>query len=282
MVHGLAKAGEGIVSGVKSVGHAISDALAVTPEASVDIPFNVQPSGLVDSPFGQAKQIYSKEKASKNGVASGNIAIYCVNCGIHGIVHLHGQARFTIADGLTEANAGMNGNIAAGLEIGIDASVEISDTLTYPIVSQAVPPGFSVPGVFAIGPIVTLDAELALGITLAGQVLAGVTMSIPNFSANLDLVHHEKSGASGFEPQFQKVFEAKTAITATAALGLPLGIGIGIDIPPLKFRKTAALYDKPSIGATITYSGSTTGEGLNGDNNCVNGIECSLQCTRPS
>ena len=194
------------------------------------------------------------------------------------MIHLHGQARFTIADGLTQANAGMNGNVAAGPEIGIDANAEISDTLQYPIVSAAVPPGFSVPGIFAVGPVVSLDAELELGVTLAGQVLAGVKMTIPNFSANLDLVDSSKSAATGFTPQFEKIFQAKTAITATAALGLPLGVGLGIDIPSLKFRKTVALYEKPSIGATVTYSGSTTGQAIDGDNTCLNGINYSLQC----
>ena len=99
------------------------------PNACADIPINVVPSGLVDFSFGQAKQIYSKQKASANGVASGTFTVYCVECGVQGIVHLHGQARFTIADSLTQANAGMKGNIAAGLEIGIDANAEISDTL---------------------------------------------------------------------------------------------------------------------------------------------------------
>ena len=52
-------------------------------------------------------------------------------------------------------------------------------------------------------------------------------MTIPNFSANLDLVDSSRSAATGFTPQFEKIFQARTAITATAALGFLLGIGLG-------------------------------------------------------
>ena len=171
----------------KQVLTAVSNALAITPEASADLPINVGPSGLVDSPFGNAKQIYYKAK--ERGAASGNIAVYCVDCGVKGSVHLYGRARYAIGQGLTEANAGMKGNLAAGLKIGIAAEAEIKQTFRQPLLSEGVPfPGFSVPGIYAIGPVVTLDAEVDLGVNLAGQVLAGLTMSIPDFAVNLDLV----------------------------------------------------------------------------------------------
>ena len=272
------KVGELIDTGIKEVKSAVSSALARTPNAKLDLPINVGPSDLVDSPWGKAKQLLSKEKETKNGAGTAKIEVYCVECGIKGTFHLQGRARYTITEGLTEANAGMNGNLAAGLQVGIDAKVEYNDKFRYNIVSAAIPPGFSVPGIFAVGLVVTLDAELALGVDLAGQVLAGVKMSIPSFQANLDLVDSKKSTSGGFTPKFEKIFEAKAAISASAALGLPLGIGVGVVIPPLKFQKTAAIYDTPSIGATIKYSGSTTNQGINDDNTCLNGISYSLQC----
>ena len=147
--------------------------------------------------------------------------------------------------------------------------------------SVAAPPGFSLPVVFAIGPVLSLEAELDLGVMLAGQVLAEIKMNIPNFQANLDLVNNAKSMSSGCTPQFETVFPAKTKIFATDGLGLPIGIGLGLDIPALKFRKTAALYEKPSLGATVTYSGSTSSEGIDGDMICDNGVSYSLQCKSP-
>lgn len=75
-----------------------------------------------------------------------------------------------------------------------------------------------------IGPVVKLDAEVEVGVEIEGQVLAGVIIRIPNFQANLDLEDETKSKADGFEPQWEKIFEAKGKITATAVTGLPLSI----------------------------------------------------------
>lgn len=275
----MVNAGKAVVQGATDVAgkvtSAVSDALAVTPTANADIPINVGPSGLVSSPFGVAKQLFARDAMSKKTGAIGHVAVYCVQCGVNGILRLTGSARYTIKDGLQQANAGLSGNLAAGVQLGIDASAEISQNSDFPLISVAVPPGFSVPRVFAIGPMVTLNAELNLDISLSGQVLAGVMMNIPNFSANLDLVNPSQSSTSGFTPQFQKIFQAQAAVSVTAGLALPVGVGLGISVPPLNLQKTAAVYDKPSVSATIVYTGNSDGGG-GGD--CVNGISYDLQC----
>ena len=279
-VQGAVNAGKAVAQGaanvVGQVTDAVSNALAITPTANADIPINIGPT-LGNSPFGPAKQLFTRQGTSRRTGASGQVTVYCVQCGVHGDIKLNGMARYTIKDGLTQANAGLSGNVQAGLQIGIDATAEISQNAQFPLITTAVPPGFSVPGVFSIGPMVSLEADIQLDISLAGQVLAGATLSIPNFQANLDLVNRANSGSSGFTPQFQKIFNANAAVTATLGLGLPLGVGLGISIPPIKLQKTAALYDKPSIGATATYTGSI-GSGGNGggDPSCVNGISYSL------
>ncbi|KAG8529121.1 uncharacterized protein KY384_005756 [Bacidia gigantensis] len=251
----------------------ISDALTIAPTASANLPINVALSNLVDSPWGPAKQLFKKEKDSKGGAVSGSVTLYCVDCGVQGTVLVLGRLRYSILAGLTQAEASLNGNIAAGLQIGIDAEAEFKQEYRYPLYSQGIPvPPLSVSGIYSIGPVVTLDAEIDIGVTLAGQVLAGAKVTIPNFAANLDLVDNSKSSTSGFTPQVEKVFQAKGTITATAGIGLPIGVGLGIDIPAIKFRKTAAVYEKPSIEATAKYLGSTTGEGIGGDTTCVNGV----------
>ena len=103
-------------------------------------------------------------------------------------------------------------------------------------------------------------------------------MTIPNFSANVDLVNGSNSVVQGFTPQFVKVFEAKAEISATAGLGLPLSIGVCIDIPPIKFTKTISLTEKPVVEATFKYAVSTTCEGLAGNTECINGISYNLKC----
>ena len=273
----LKKVGQGIETVARQVGQTVSNALAVSPSVNADIPINITPSHQVESPWGQALQLFHKANTSDNGAASGEITIYCVQCGITGKVHLSGEARWTIADGLVKANIGMNGNVAAGVEIGVDAHAELTKTFPFPI-AQAGIPGLSVSGLFTIGPEIALAAEVDLGITLAGQVLAGIKMTIPNFSANVDLVNGSNSVAKGFTPQFEKVFQAKAEISATAGLGLPLSIGVGIDIPPIKFTKTISLTEKPVVEATFKYAASTTCEGLAGNTECINGINYNLKC----
>ena len=227
--------------------------------------------------WGPALQIFKKENSTENGLVTGEITVYCVDCGVNGKVLITGQARWNIVNGLEKLNAGMKGNITAGLQLGLDAKTAFEKTLTFPIAQIGVP-GFSVPGIITVGPVIKLEAEAGFGISLEGQVLAGVKMTIPDFSANLDLVDGSKSVSNGFTPQFQKVFDAKAKISATAALGLPLSIGLGIIIPPIKFEKTAVITDKPSAEATISYKASTSCDGINGDNTCVNGISYNSDC----
>lgn len=182
-----------------------------------------------------------------------------------------------MAGQLEAANIAMAGNIAAGVSIGIDAQLQARETFKTPLVQLGLP-GFSVSDVFTVGPLIALDAETDLGITLQGQVLAGVNMSIADFSANLDLVEFDKSFTRGFDIQVLPIFEAKAQIAAHASFGLPLLIGVGIDIPLIKLRKTVSITDKPSIEVNMTYTASTTCIGLKEDDTCVNGVKHGLNC----
>lgn len=251
--------------------------MAITPEVNVDIPIDIKGPKLVPSPWGDAIEIFKKDKSSDSGTVTGEIALYCVKCGVNGKLHLGGQARWTIAEGLMKANAEMKGNIEASLQLGLDAKAAYKQTFPIPI-AQAGVPGFSVSGIITIGPVVKLDAEVDVGVEIEGQVLAGVIMRIPDFQANLDLKDESNSKANGFEPQWEKIFEAKGKITATAGIGLPLSIGLGIVIPPLKFDKTASIVDKPSINAKMTYSASTTGETGDSSSKCANGVGWNIDC----
>ena len=275
----MKKVGEGIVRGAKQIVQTVSNGLAVSPAINTDIPINIAPSNQVESPWGQALQLFHKDKASTNQAVTGEVTIYCVQCGFNGKIHLSGQARWTIQDGLTEANVGMNGNIAAGVEIGIDAQAQLQEQFQFPITQVGIE-GLSVLGLYTVGPEISLAAEVELGVSLAVQVLAGVNMSIPNFSANIDLVDGSKSISQGFTPQFEKIFEAKAEISTNAALGLPLSIGVGIDIPPIKSTKTVSLTEKPIVETTFTYAASTTCEGINGNNECLNGIAYNVTCKK--
>ena len=138
------------------------------------------------------------------------------------------------------------------------------------IISQGLQP-YEIPGVLLVGPEIAVDATLGFNITTEGQVLAGASMSVPNFSANLDLVDSSQSHVTGFTPQFNTNFSAGGQIRATTSLGLPVTIGVGLDIVPLKIRKLISVINEPSLEANVAYSYSTDGSG-----DCNNGIQYSI------
>ena len=267
------------VNVVKKVGQIASNLAAVSPSLNTNLRIALTLANITASPWGQALQLYRKEKSSESGTLGGEITVYCVQCGVTGKIHLSGEASWTLANGLRQANMGMDVNLRAGLQIGVDAQAELKEFL-FPIIQrgmETVPPVLSVSGLFTVGPEISLSASIDLGITLSDQVLAGFKMSIPAFAANVDLVDGFKSSMKGFTPQFEKIFEAKAQISATAGLGLPVSLGLGINIPPIKFRKMVSLTEKPVIEANLKYTASTTCQGI-GDDEYVDGIGYEINC----
>lgn len=243
-----------------------------------DLPINIGPDNT-DTVFGRAKEIYSTSGGS--GAVTGDLTLYCVECGVQGQVKLAGNLRWTIRDGLQAAVASFTGGISAGLQIGVVANAAITKKDRVSLISQGIPiPGISVTNVFSIGPILTLDAEYSVGLELAGKALAGLKVNIPDFYAVADLKVPANSKIGGFTPQTEKIFKADVAITAKAGLAMPLGISLGVDIPPIKFRKTAGIYEKPALEATIKYE-TSVGGGVDGEaaqGTCPNGIDWSIKC----
>lgn len=266
---------KGVSQAAKVIARVVVTVVETPISAAISKTFGIQigPSNLVSSPWGSAYQLYHKAGASDSGAASGDVTIYCVNCGVSGSVSIGGSASLNIIHGLTAAQVGVTGNIAAGLQLGLDTNAQISQisqTFRTQIASTGLP-GFSVPGIFIIGPIITLEAEMDLSVTAQGLLLVGATMSIPNFSAHLDLVNNKNTLSTGFTPQFQKVFNASGQISASAAIGLPLSIGIGIEAPLIKFKKVVALTNTPSVAVSAVYRASSSNRAA-----CNNGIAYSL------
>lgn len=68
--------------------------MEVDEKLDLTVPVYVVPPNLVESPWGQAKQLYNLSKASSNGVVEGSLAVYCVRCGAEGSVHLSGRFKW--------------------------------------------------------------------------------------------------------------------------------------------------------------------------------------------
>jgi hypothetical protein len=228
-------------------------------DPSIDTTFsiNLGPKELVDSPFGQAYQLFTKSGTSSGGAASGEVSLYCVGCGVTGKIHISGAASFAIySASLTSGFVAMDGNVHAGLELGLYAQAEYKQTFEKTIASAGLP-GFSIPNIISVGPVIQLKAELDIDIAATGQLLVGATMDIPNFAARLDLVDSSGSYSRGFTPVFTPIFDVSGEISATAVVGLPLSVGIGIVCPLIKLDKTIAIVDKPALTANAKFVGGT-------------------------
>jgi hypothetical protein len=171
----------------------------------------------------------------------------------------------------------MKGNVHAGLGVGLDAQLEYKDTFTKPISSAGLP-GFSVPNVITVGPLVSLSAEMTLEAKAQGQLLAKIAMDVKAFDASLDLLDSSKSYAKGFTPEFTKTVTASGQIDLSADFGLPLKVGVGIVIPLIKFDKSVAIIERPGIKATAAFVGSTDPSQLEGVA-CPNGVSYDLSLT---
>ena len=189
------------------------------------------------------------------------MTIYCVDCGVKGHVALAGQVKFNVIEGLHVLNANLNANLEAGVNIGLIANAQYADSNTRALVRQALPNvGVSVDGVFPVGVLLTVDAASTVDVSAAGQAIVGVTMSIPDFEAKLDLFDQDsagKSGVTGIEPTFAKRFEATGKISASVQLALPIEFNCGFEVPALDLKRAISLIERPSLYGKLTVAAST-------------------------
>lgn len=60
---------------------AVAKVIEVDKEFDRTVSVKVAPPDLVESPWGQAKQLYNVSKASSSGNVEGSLAVYCVRWG---------------------------------------------------------------------------------------------------------------------------------------------------------------------------------------------------------
>ena len=267
------------------VGDFIAKNTEIDPSISGDKDFNFGPTADADSPWGKAAQIYSKSKTSDSGAASGDVTVFCVDCGVKGHVALSGQAKFNILDGLHGLNAAIDANLVAGVNLGLVAHAQFSDTKSKALVRAALPEvGVAVKGVFSAGVYLSVDAVSTIDIAAQGQALVGVVMTIPNFQAKLNLFDQDgagKSSVSGLNPTFEKRFEASAQVDASLRLALPIAINCGFEIPALSLKRAISLIEQPSLYGKLTVAGSTSNSAP-ASQTCNNGLEYFANCkSRP-
>ncbi|CAD0108013.1 unnamed protein product [Aureobasidium uvarum] len=262
------------IRNIPVVGDFIAKQTELDPSISGSKDFNFGPDANADSPWGKAAEIYTKSKTSDTG--SADVTIYCVDCGVKGHVAMAGQAKFNILDGLHGLTADLSANLEAGVNIGLVAHAQYSDTKTKALIRAPLPEvGVAVKGVFSAGVYLSVDAVSTVDVQAEGEALVGVVMTIPNFQATLNLFDQDgagKSGVSGLTPTFQKRFEASGKVAASVRLALPIAINCGFEIPALSLKRAISLIEQPSLYGNLTVAASTANVAPASDT-CNNGIE---------
>ncbi|KIV83450.1 hypothetical protein PV11_05473 [Exophiala sideris] len=267
----LARAAVQVIPGVSNF---IASATEFDPAVHGTATLALAPDDSATSPWGAAAQLYTSSSASATTAA--DITLYCVNCGLKGHVTLSGSAKFNVIDGLHGLSTSINADLEAGLNLGLVAQATFKDTKTKSLIKQAIPDlGVSVKGVFAAGVYIAVDAVATLDIEAQGQALIGITMTISDFQATLNLLDENSaasSSISGYTPTFKKTFEASGQISASATLALPVSLNVGIEITPLSYKKTLSLIEQPSLYGNVSFAGSAGGADAASDT-CNNGFQ---------
>lgn len=239
-------------------------------DRSFDFPVAIAPptSSLDDSPWGDGFKFYTwtpdkgefwnaqNEAIDKiKGVIIGepnpepSIELWCVDCHVKGNIKLVGSASYSILNGLTRAQLSMNGNLDAGLYLGMNAFAQWNPKQQYDFLSMGLP-GLSIPDILVIGPVLSLGISVDLDVSAVGQYLVGADMNWPKLSAKLDALNPRSSSQSGWAPTIHDTVKADGSLTVNSTLGLPVSLGFGINILNGKYNKEIKLVDTPGVRAS--------------------------------
>ncbi|KAM3417085.1 hypothetical protein BST61_g8661 [Cercospora zeina] len=183
-----------------------------------------------------------------------SLAIYCVNCGTMGNFKVSGVIDYDYSIippsfEITEASAGLSGNMQFELNLGINAYVTYSKTyeskaLEFPIYT------LGIGGVAYFAPYFKTHLEAGFSIDASGQLLLGGGLYWDNIEFKVDLANSDNTYARGLKPRFEKRAEAKGELHIGAFVGLPIEIGLGLFIKALGttlWTASAGIRDTPKL-----------------------------------
>lgn len=251
-----------IEKGIDTLGKWLSITKSFNKDLSFDTKENQQ---TTQTPWGPGFELFSKSTPD----GSGSAAVYCVDCGAEGKMVLAGKVTFSLIKGLEAGYISADGNLHAGLQLGIVASYKEHWGFEKEIVTVPLSP-YTIPGIISLGPSLSLAAGAQLNILAEGQLLAGIKADVPNFSARFDLKDDDKSVMPNFGPQAQPVFDGKGKIVLSADAFLALKLAVGINILSGLIDKSVGIVEKPklSLQAGVDASFALDGGAQFADPNC--------------
>lgn len=210
---------------------------------------SLSPKGTGTSPFGPAKSL---------GVVDG-VTIYCVECGVQGTLALAGSIDVVLdAPFLKSGSIDVSAtNFKIPMVFGFDAQGSKLPTVPFKFtVFQDTLVPFEIPGIFAVGPMITVAVDFKLAVSATGRLKAGVRYSLDNAHSHIDT--NQKSGATksnGWTPHLEKVFELSPGkLEFKSTLGVPISLGFGLDVGKGLFNKNINITDEPSIELKTTVN----------------------------
>jgi hypothetical protein len=238
-----------------------------------DFPVDLGPSSssLGDSPWGPAFMFYdwtpdagayyNEQESSLDEIKSDiigaldlpSVEIWCVNCGIQGYFQVTASIKWSLADGLTEGQVGVNGNLSAALFVGVNAFSTWDPTVEYDFVTIGLD-GIAIGDIIAMGPILALGVSANLDIVSVGQYFLGANLTWTDLSATLDFVNHADSTQSGWTPTVNDTVQADGSLTVNSTIGLPITLGYSVDILNGKFTREIKLVDTPGIQSSSKFT----------------------------
>ncbi|KAH8886458.1 hypothetical protein GQ53DRAFT_844965 [Thozetella sp. PMI_491] len=189
----------------------------------------------------------------KNGEPE--ISLQCSKCGISADFSIEGHLAFSLKSGLTKGSISFTNNdpftidVIFGLKVaeGFDEPVKgIKKQLgAYPLSP------LTIPGVFTLGPEITISAALDLAIQggkeSVAEMIVGGSLSISKGVASLDAVNRENNRVTGLAAKFTPVAKFHGSISSTVELGLPVALECGVNILNGKFKRTIGLVNNPAV-----------------------------------
>jgi len=162
-------------------------------DQSLSLGLNMVPPNtmLEDSPWGDALKFYSwspdaggeaweasayaldQIQGSLMGLEAEpepGVEFYCINCGISGKMTAVGSIQATVFEGIKSAQIGVHGNLYAGLYLGVNAFAKYEKKYEKELFNKGLP-GWSIPGIVNLDPMLTLGVEAGIAIEAEGQLL---------------------------------------------------------------------------------------------------------------
>lgn len=215
--------------------------------------------------FGISKG-YTLAKTTKIDASTRKIdastTLQCAKCGVEGRFQIGGNVAFSIANGITDGEVYLDnvGDFDVHAQFGITMEAKAAhskDRYQKKKHLRSVPLSpIQIPGIFILGPQVSIKASMSLELQGQANLLVGGTVSIKKGQAHLNLVERSKNKFTGFGAEFKPVAMANGSINAIAELGLPIAIECGLDILNGKHRLTVGLINTPSVYISASTSGS--------------------------